>query len=279
MSWQASSLALLALALAAGFAWYEREKPPARVLAVVAALAALAVVGRLAFAAFPNVKPTTDIVLFAGYALGAVPGFAVGAVTAIVSNIFLSQGPWTVWQMAGWGAVGVGGALLARVLRGREPNRLGARCRVRAGRSAIWCLDGHLPMDLRGASGPRHVHRRGRHLAAVQHRPRGRERGVLPAARPRLPARARPLPAPPRGALGAHARADRGRAPSPSRWCSRCRPWLRRRHARPSAPRPTCCARRTRTAASAPRRRSARARSTPAGPVSGSARRAATRAT
>jgi len=123
MSWQISSLALLVIALAAGFAWYEREKPPARVLAVVAALAALAVVGRLAFAAIPNVKPTTDIVLFAGYALGAVPGFAVGAVTAIVSNIFLSQGPWTVWQMAGWGAVGVGGAALARVLRGREPNR------------------------------------------------------------------------------------------------------------------------------------------------------------
>jgi hypothetical protein len=124
VSWQLSSLALLGIALAAGFAWYERGNPPARVLAAVASLAALAVVGRLAFAAIPNVKPTTDIVLFAGYALGAVPGFAVGAVTAIVSNIFLSQGPWTVWQMAGWGAVGVGGALLARVLHGREPNRL-----------------------------------------------------------------------------------------------------------------------------------------------------------
>ena len=123
MSWQLASLAVLGLALAAGLAWYERERPPARVLAVVASLAALAVVGRLAFAAIPNVKPTTDIVLFAGYALGAIPGFAVGAVTAIVSNIFLSQGPWTVWQMAGWGAVGVGGALLARLLRGREPNR------------------------------------------------------------------------------------------------------------------------------------------------------------
>ena len=132
MSWQLSALVLLALALAAGFAWYEREQPPARVLAVVAALAALAVVGRLAFAAFPNVKPTTDIVLFAGYALGAVPGFVVGAVTAIVSNIFLSQGPWTVWQMAGWGAVGVGGAVLARLLRGHEPNRfvLAAVCGV-----------------------------------------------------------------------------------------------------------------------------------------------------
>ena len=132
MTWQASSLALLAVALAFGFGWYERERPPARVVAVVAALAALAVVGRLAFAAIPNVKPTTDIVLFAGYALGGIPGFAVGAVTAIVSNIFLSQGPWTVWQMAGWGAVGVAGALLARLLRGREPSRflLAAVCGV-----------------------------------------------------------------------------------------------------------------------------------------------------
>ena len=124
MSWQATSFVLLTLALAAGFGWYERDRPPARVVALVATLAALAVVGRLAFAAVPNVKPTTDIVLFAGYALGAVPGFAVGAITAVVSNVFLSQGPWTPWQMIGWGAVGVGGALLALALRGREPGRL-----------------------------------------------------------------------------------------------------------------------------------------------------------
>jgi energy-coupling factor transport system substrate-specific component len=124
MTWQAASFVVLAGVLVAGFAWYERDKPPARVIALVATLAALAVVGRLAFAAIPNVKPTTDIVLFAGYALGAIPGFAVGAVTALVSNVFLSQGPWTPWQMVGWGAVGVAGALLARVLRDREPGRL-----------------------------------------------------------------------------------------------------------------------------------------------------------
>ena len=130
MSWQAASLIVLSLALIAGFGWYERDKPPARVLALVATLAALAVVGRLAFAAIPNVKPTTDIVLFAGYALGAVPGFAVGAVTAVVSNVFLSQGPWTPWQMAGWGGVGVAGALMAWGMRGRELNRfwLAAAC-------------------------------------------------------------------------------------------------------------------------------------------------------
>jgi energy-coupling factor transport system substrate-specific component len=124
MTWQAASLAILTLVLAGGFAWYERRKPPARVVALVAAMAALAVVGRLAFAALPNVKPTTDIVLFAGYALGPVPGFAVGAITAIASNVFLGQGPWTAWQMVAWGGVGIGGALLARAYRGREPGRV-----------------------------------------------------------------------------------------------------------------------------------------------------------
>ena len=92
-------------------------------LSLVAALAALAVVGRLAFAAFPNVKPTTDIVLLAGYALGGAPGFAVGAITPLVSNIFMGQGPWTPWQMAAWGGVGIGGAALARVTGGRELGR------------------------------------------------------------------------------------------------------------------------------------------------------------
>ena len=124
MSWQAASSVVLALVLAAGFAWYERRRPPAKVVALVAAMAALAVVGRLAFAAIPNVKPTTDIVLFAGYALGGIPGFAVGAVTALVSNVFLGQGPWTVWQMAAWGGVGVAGALLARAAGGRELGRV-----------------------------------------------------------------------------------------------------------------------------------------------------------
>ena len=124
MTWQAASLVVLSLALLGGFLWYERRRPPAKVIALVAAMAALAVVGRLAFAAIPNVKPTTDIVLFAGYALGGVPGFAVGALTALVSNVFLGQGPWTAWQMAAWGGVGIGGALLARLTGGRELGRV-----------------------------------------------------------------------------------------------------------------------------------------------------------
>ncbi|MDO8184706.1 prenyltransferase/squalene oxidase repeat-containing protein [Conexibacter sp. JD483] len=119
MSWQLASFGLLALALLAGFVWYERSHPSARVLALVGTLAALAVLGRIAFAAVPNVKPTTDIVLSAGYVFGGAPGFAVGAVAALASNFFFTQGPWTPWQMAAWGGVGVVGATLAKLSRGR----------------------------------------------------------------------------------------------------------------------------------------------------------------
>ena len=124
MSWLAASLVVLGLALVAGFAWYERSHPTARVLALVATLAALAALGRIAFAPLPNVKPTTDIVLLTGYALGGAPGFAVGAVAALARNVFFGQGPWTPWQMCAWGGVGVGGALLARAV-GRELGRAG----------------------------------------------------------------------------------------------------------------------------------------------------------
>jgi energy-coupling factor transport system substrate-specific component len=122
MSWELVSFLILAGVLLAGFGWYERSRPPAQVVALVAALAALAIAGRIAFAAFPNVKPTTDIVIFAGYALGPAAGFAVGALSALISNFWFGQGVWTPWQMAAWGLCGVLGAGLA--LGGRNVGRL-----------------------------------------------------------------------------------------------------------------------------------------------------------
>jgi energy-coupling factor transport system substrate-specific component len=144
VSWQLASFAVLALALAAGFAWYEHARPSAKLLALVATLAALAALGRVAFAPLPSVKPTTDIVLLAGYVLGGAPGFVVGAVAALASNVFFGQGPFTPWQMAGWGAVGVFGALLARVF-GRDLGRwpLAAACAL-AGLAYGSFLDLHL---------------------------------------------------------------------------------------------------------------------------------------
>ncbi len=128
MSWELVSFLILGAVLLGGFAWYERSRPPAQVVALVAALAALAIAGRIAFAAFPNVKPTTDIVIFAGFALGAAPGFAVGALAALVSNFWFGQGPWTPWQMAGWGLCGVLGALVALGFRNAGRLTLAATC-------------------------------------------------------------------------------------------------------------------------------------------------------
>jgi energy-coupling factor transport system substrate-specific component len=122
MSWQLGAFAVLALALVGGFAWYERARPSARLVALVGTLAAFAALGRIAFAALPNVKPTTDIVLIAGYALGGAPGFVVGALAGLTSNFFFGQGPWTPWQMAAWGLTGMLGAGLA-IASGRRLGR------------------------------------------------------------------------------------------------------------------------------------------------------------
>ena len=119
MTWAASAFALLLGSLAAGYVWYERARPTARMAAMVATLAGLAALGRVAFAPVPNVKPTTDIVVLAGYVLGGAPGFAIGATGAIASNVVFGQGPWTPWQMAAWGLCGVLGAALGAATRRR----------------------------------------------------------------------------------------------------------------------------------------------------------------
>ncbi|HEX3509658.1 MAG TPA: prenyltransferase/squalene oxidase repeat-containing protein [Solirubrobacteraceae bacterium] len=119
MSWPLASFAVVAVVLGAGWLAYERRRPPARMVAVVAVMAALAALGRDAFAALPDVKPITAITFVTGYALGPLPGFTVGALGMLVSNFMLGQGPYTPWQMAAWGLVGLAGAALARPTRGR----------------------------------------------------------------------------------------------------------------------------------------------------------------
>jgi energy-coupling factor transport system substrate-specific component len=113
------SLLFMALALAAGTIWYERSKPTARTIALIAALAGLAALGRIVFSPIPSVKPTTDIVLLTGYVLGGGPGFMVGVSAAFVANFFFGQGPWTLWQMFAWGVVGVGGGIVGKLSKRR----------------------------------------------------------------------------------------------------------------------------------------------------------------
>jgi energy-coupling factor transport system substrate-specific component len=123
MSWPLASFLIVGIVLGIGWLAYERTRPSARMAAVVAVMAALAALGRDAFAALPDVKPITAMTLVVGYALGPLPGFTVGALGMLVSNFMLGQGPYTPWQMAAWGMVGLGGAVLGR-MSGRRLGRV-----------------------------------------------------------------------------------------------------------------------------------------------------------
>jgi energy-coupling factor transport system substrate-specific component len=103
--------------LAVGLVMTEQGGRDVRRLALVAALAAAATAGRVLFAAIPSVKPVTVIVLVTGAVLGARAGFAVGALTPVLSNMVFGQGSWTPGQMALWGAAGLVGAALPAVCR------------------------------------------------------------------------------------------------------------------------------------------------------------------
>jgi energy-coupling factor transport system substrate-specific component len=123
MSWPLASFLLVGIVLALGWLIYERRRPSTRMVAVVGTLAAVAALGRDAFVALPDVKPITAITLVVGYCLGPLPGFTVGALGMLMSNFLLGQGPYTPWQMAAWGCVGLFGALVGR-LSGRRLGRV-----------------------------------------------------------------------------------------------------------------------------------------------------------
>ena len=123
MSWPLATFAIVLGVLLAGWLAYERSRPTARMTAVVGTLAAVAALGRDAFVALPDVKPITAMTLVVGYALGPIPGFTVGAIGMLASNVVLGQGPYTPWQMVAWGLVGLAGAGLGR-LSGRQLGRV-----------------------------------------------------------------------------------------------------------------------------------------------------------
>ncbi len=94
------------------FVRFEMRNVAVREIVILAMLAAIAAVGRVPFAGLPSVQPTSFVIIMAGLVFGAESGFIVGAVAAIVSNIFLGQGPWTPWQMYAWGMMGMSAGLL-----------------------------------------------------------------------------------------------------------------------------------------------------------------------
>ncbi len=93
---------------------FEKRRPRARELVVIAVMTALGVAGRAAFYMLPQFKPIAATVIITGVSLGCEAGFITGALTAFVSNMFFGQGPWTPWQMFALGLLGFISGLVFR---------------------------------------------------------------------------------------------------------------------------------------------------------------------
>ena len=119
VNWGLIATILVILAVIAFFFEFESATISSKEIALVAMLGTISAVLRVPFAVIPNVQPCTYLIICSGYVFGPVAGFMVGAVTALVSNIFLGQGPWTLYQMFAWGLAGVSAAYIRQFGLGR----------------------------------------------------------------------------------------------------------------------------------------------------------------
>lgn len=95
---------------------YEKRGKTRRLI-IVSVMTALAVTGRFIFAPVPAFKPVTAIVVLTALYLGSSAGFLTGSFSALISNFYFGQGPWTPFQMLSWGIIGFIAGLLRKKLR------------------------------------------------------------------------------------------------------------------------------------------------------------------
>jgi len=108
------SMIIIMLASIPFFLSFERRKPQPREILIIAVMSAISVAGRALFVITPGFKPVAAITAITGFSLGAEAGFLTGAISALVSNMFFGQGPWTPFQMFMWGIIGFIAGLLGK---------------------------------------------------------------------------------------------------------------------------------------------------------------------
>ena len=95
----------------------ERRMDDSNPLAMIGILAIFGIAGRILLDPLPNFQPVTVIVLLAGIYYGAPRAVALAGIIALTTNfVALGHGPWTLFQVAGWGFVGILGAIFAEHL-------------------------------------------------------------------------------------------------------------------------------------------------------------------
>lgn len=114
-SYYLASVLIILFTLVPFFLVFERRRPQARELVVIAVLCALAVASRAVFYPIPHFKPMTAIIILTGVAFGPEAGFLTGALSGFTSNFIFGQGPWTPWQMFAYGVAGFLAGALSRM--------------------------------------------------------------------------------------------------------------------------------------------------------------------
>jgi len=92
---------------------FERKVTGTRRMVLVAVMTAVSVLGRF----IPFFKPITALTVITAMYLGGEAGFLVGAFSALLSNFYFGQGPWTAFQMLAWGLIGYVAGLIAGSLK------------------------------------------------------------------------------------------------------------------------------------------------------------------
>ncbi len=96
---------------------FDKRRTHIRRLVLIAVMTALSVVGRFFFAMIPGFKPMTALIVLTGMYLGCEAGFLCGALTAVLSNFYFGQGPWTPFQMFAFGMIGLLAGVLHKLLK------------------------------------------------------------------------------------------------------------------------------------------------------------------
>ncbi len=107
------SFIFLALTLGVYFVKFERSQKTSREIVFIAIICALAVGGRVLFAALPSVKPELFILILGAIVSGPETGFLMGTIIALTSNMYFGQGAWTPWQMFALGIIGLVSGMIA----------------------------------------------------------------------------------------------------------------------------------------------------------------------
>ncbi len=101
------SAVIIILSMVPFFLMFERKRPQAREIVLIAVLVAITVILRSIFFMIPFFKPMLAMVIISGVGLGYETGMLTGTLSAFISNFIFGQGPWTPWQMFAMGLTGL----------------------------------------------------------------------------------------------------------------------------------------------------------------------------